>query len=113
VDADPPIRERQRDPTGADRELQRRTATCQLLQEGDGRQLIPPWDVVVPVGDVLPKAHHRLVVLHNPILTFVSVGVYPARAETDPAQTTVHPSSLAPTDRLLVGACAVPVQGVR
>ena len=40
VDADPASCKRQRDPAGADGELQRGTATRQLLQERDGPSLL-------------------------------------------------------------------------
>jgi hypothetical protein len=63
--ADPPSGERQRDPTGADGEFQRGTATRQLLQERDSRTFVAALLVVVGLGHVLAETHNRLVVLHG------------------------------------------------
>ena len=55
VDADPASRERQRDPTGADGELQGGARTRQLLEERDGRDLIAALDVAVLSATSSPK----------------------------------------------------------
>ena len=53
---------------GADCELQRRAAACQLLQERDGFRLVAARMVVEALGDLFVEAEYGLVALHEPIV---------------------------------------------